>query len=151
MALSYADVIFAAFSVFVSLIQLFFVESLIYNVVDFVQFSIENVVFSSYLYPSLFLAIDRFIAVAFPHKVLDLSRKVRPVKWGLFVLNVLVISALILMRFIVFPGSQIVDSILRKVRFVLLCVQLFGTPILYTTIVVLLRRSNKTLGHAVHG
>ena len=49
LALSYADVIFAAFSVLVSLIQLFFVESLIYNVIDFVQFSIENVVFSNYL------------------------------------------------------------------------------------------------------
>ena len=151
LALAYVDVIFAAFSVFVSLIQLLFVGSLVYNIFELVQFSIELVVFSNYLYPSLFLAIDRLIAVAFPHKVKDLSRKVRPIKWGLLVLNVLVISSLILMRFIVLPGSQVVYLILNPLRFVLLCVQRFGTPILYTTIVVLLLRSDKTLGHAVHG
>ena len=151
LALSYVDVIFAALSFFASLIQLFFVNSLVYNVIDVIQFSIENVILSNYLYPSLFLAVDRFIAVAFPHKVKDLLNKVRPIKWVVFVLNVLVVSVMISMKFVSFRGSKVVDSVLSLARFLLLCVQLFGTSALYTTIVVLLIRSNKTLGKATHG
>ena len=128
----------------------FFFDSLLYNVIEVVQFSVEVVVIQTYLYPSLFLAVDRFIAVAFPHKVLDLSRKVRPIKWGLFVLNVLVVSVLAVLQFVEFPGSVIVNSILRPVRLLLLGIQLFGPFSLYMAMTVLLIRSNKTIGHAMH-
>ena len=153
LALSYVDVIFAVFSVFASLIQLLFVNSLGCKVIEVVHFSIEVVVFSNYLYPSLFLAVDRFIAVAFPHKVMDLSRKVQPIKWGLLVSNVLVVFTHLLLKFVAFPGSAgtVPYLLLRMARLLFFGIQLFGTFALYMMTAVLLFRSNKTLGQATHG
>ena len=150
LALSYADVIFAAFSVFASLVQLLFLNNLAFNIIDMTQFLIEVVFLNNYLNPSLFLAVDRFVAVAFPHKVLDLSRKIRPIKWLFFALNVLVVSSMLLVK-LVFFGPKVVDLVSTLATFSLLGLQLFGTFALYTTIVVLLIRSNKTLGQVTQG
>ena len=151
LALSYIDVLLAVISSLAFLLQLVVVDKLLFNVISVVQYSIENVVFSNYLYPSLFLAVDRFIAVSFPHKVLGLSRKIRPIKFVFVVLNILVVTAMILMRLVAFPGSEIALSAFNLARLLFLCVQLFGTLALYSTIVVLLIRSNKALRHATHG
>ena len=88
LALAFLDLSLSAFQVCASSIQLFVNESL-YIYMGMMRYSFSLMVFSHYLYPSLFLAVDRFIAVAFPHKVFDISRKVRPFKFVLVSLNVL--------------------------------------------------------------
>ena len=45
--------------------------------------------FTLYLNPTFYLALDRFIAVFFPHKFKVLAPKMRPLKVGLFVMQIL--------------------------------------------------------------
>ena len=151
LALAFLDLSLSAFQVCASSIQLFVNESL-YIYIGMIRYSFSLMVFSHYLYPSPFLALDRFIAVGFPHRVFDISRKVRPVKFVLVILNVLAVTTRLFVELVLRPKSVVLFSIPKLVVFVFaVIIQLFGCLALYTAVIVLLVRSGKTLKHAKHG
>ena len=150
LALVFLDLIFSAVQVLASSIQLF-VNELLYIYLGMIRFSLSALVFSHYLYPSLFLAVDRFIAVRFPHKVFSISRKVRPFKFVLVVLNLLAVIVRLFVELVLGPKFSVLLPIMKLVVLGFLCIQLLGCLALYSAVIVLLVKSGKTLKQARHG
>ena len=100
--------------------------------------------------PSLFVAVDRFIAVAYPHKVTSFSGKSKIIKCVLIVLNILLVIARVSCQFVLNPDSLLL-FISNILTLVFICMQLSGCVALYASIVVILMKSAKTIRNASHG
>ena len=148
LALALLDLAVASTTIVTFLLQLIDNEFL-YFWVGIARFSVSLAVFNMYLYPSLFLALDRCIAVAFPHKVFSVSRKIRPVKFILVALNISASIPHILAELKL--ATELAIIITNLVTLAFFCIQLFGCLALYCTVVVLLIRVGKNLNHSKHG
>ena len=149
LALALIDLSFTVFNIFAFLIQ-FYVKRFLCTFYAIARFTSGVVVYSLYLYPSLFLAVDRFIAVAFPHKVKDIAPKTRIFKLVVIVLNIFSVIARLSFGYILGEESSIV-FITNILTLFFIFIQLFGCVIFYTTIVIILIRSSKAIDQSEHG
>ena len=100
--------------------------------------------FNFYMFPSLFLAVDRFFAVFYPHKFKIFAPKIRKGKIVILVLS----SSFQLLRIIVYflTGEKSVLSVaLEFIAFTWIFVQVVTSTILYVAIAVKILRSNKKM------
>ena len=148
LALAMLDLFVAFINVVTSLLELIDNEFL-YSLLGVARFSISVTFFNIYLYPSLFLALDRCIAVAFPHKLISVLHKVRPAKFALVACNIAAVIPNIFAE--LGFGTKLFLLVTNLVTLVFLCIQLFGCLALYCTVVVLLLRDGKNLNHSKHG
>ena len=148
LALALLDVFVASASIVTSLLQLI-ENTTLYLCSGIALYSASVTVYHIYLYPSLFLALDRFIAVAFPHKAFAITPKVRPAKFVLVALNLSATIPHICSQLGL--TSKFVGNILNLTTLLFFCIRLFGCLILYVAVVVLLLRSERTLKQSKHG
>ena len=145
-ALDWTAVVFVVFPRFLIAV----VKShLAFIILDWIYFGFAFVVFGSYLIPSFYLAVDRFLAVWFPHKFQVLARKARPIKIAFLTSQFTVCVAHVLAEVISGMNSS-VSLPLKAVAWLLLAVQLFGSVGLYSAIVVRLILAHQRLGASKH-
>ena len=102
---------------------------------------VGNWVYLLYLMPSFFLAVDRFMAVFFPHKFKLWSKKIRNFKIVIFIIFCLII--------LVFRVADLTDSSFKTVTSLLIAVELIvvtlGSFAMYIAIYVNLVRARKNM------
>ena len=102
-----------------------------------------------YLYPSLFLALDRFLAVYFPHKFREMSVKTRVFKIVMVSLSVMNSIGLILSES--FLGyTSIVFLISLLIHWFLIALELVLSVVIYAAIVVKIVRSSQKFSGNKH-
>ena len=87
--------------------------------------------FSLYLVPIFYLALDRFMAVSFPHKFKVLAPKMRPFKVGLIVLLILLNVAHFVIEMVI-PGN--ISLIPAFTGWFIILIMLIASPVLYLAI-----------------
>ena len=95
-----------------------------------------------YLYPSLFLALDRFLAVYFPHKFQLISGKTRVFKIVMVSLSV-VNSVVMILAELLFGFSSVAFMLLLAVFWFLLVSQFISSVVIYAAIVVRIFKSSR--------
>ena len=148
LALALLDIFVAFTNIVTSLLQLIDNTTLDFFL-GITRFSASGTVFNIYLYPSLFLALDRCIAVAFPHKAFALTPKVRPAKFFLVVLNLSATIPHICSQLGL--TSKLISLITNLATLLFFCIQLFGCLFLYCAVVILLLKSGRSLNQSKHG
>ena len=148
MALALLDVFVASASIVTSLLQLI-ENTTLYLCSGIALYSASVTVYHIYLYPSLFLALDRFIAVAFPHKAFAITPKVRPAKFVLVALNLSATIPHICSQLGL--TSKLISLITNLATLLFFCIQLFGCLFLYCAVVILLLKSGRSLNQSKHG
>ena len=100
--------------------------------------------FASYLYPSLFLACDRFLVVLYPLKFKDYIGKMRVAKFVWISIHLINQISLSLFRFI-FGVGNILYKVTSAVSTLFIIVVTLGTCFLYVIMIVKIIRSSRKI------
>ena len=146
LALIVLDLFSIVFNLVPKFVLYFVTDRAAFVVLSCIRFFTVVVLFGSYLYPSLFLALDRFLAVYFPHKFHLLFGRVRVGKIIAVSLNV-AISSTDAVCTLLFGIKSSTALLVKAVNWLFLLTQLIVSVVLYVAIVVqLLTSSNKLAG-----
>ena len=100
--------------------------------------------FGLYLYPSLFLAVDRFVVVLFPLKFRELTGKVRCFKAVLFAIQFL-ISIGDSYTMLVYGLHSVPSLFLKSMSIFINIIVLLALTIMYTTMVVMIIKTSRQM------
>ena len=82
LAMAFMDLTALTFVLLPRFVLLFLGQSLVREVIELTRHGFAILIFTLYMFLPLFLAIDRFVAVSYPHKMRDKLRRLRPFKIG---------------------------------------------------------------------
>ena len=85
LAMALLDLIALTFVLLPRFVIFFLGQSLVSDVIEFARYALANLIFTLYMLLPLFLALDRFVAVSYPHKMKDQLQRIRPFKMGLVI------------------------------------------------------------------
>ena len=124
-------------------------ESVAKTVLKTIRRYAGSCLFLLYLVPTFYLALDRFLAVFFPHKFKVLAPKMRPFKVGLFVVSILLNVAHFAIEMII-PGN--ISLIPFFIGWFIVLIMLLVSPVLYVAIFCqLMVSARKMAGHTASG
>ena len=112
------------------------------HVMEMIRLDITFWVYLLYVTPSFFLAVDRFMAVFFPHKFKLWSKKIRNFKIVFFVIYCALVLAFTV-SYLLGPGLMIIFGLM--VAFIMLIVIVLGSFAMYIAIYVKLVRARKSM------
>ena len=108
-----------------------------------------NFGFGLYLYPSLFLAVDRFVVVIFPLKFREMKWKIFSFKTTLFGVHFAAAVADSVIQIVYKPGS-FPSTVMKFIVIAMDLFELLALAVMYTTIVVMIIKTNRELAAARH-
>ena len=108
-----------------------------------------NFGFGLYLYPSLFLAVDRFVVVVFPLKFREMTWKIFFFKSALFGVHFVAAVADSVIQIVYKPGS-FPSTVMKFIVIAMNLFELLALAVMYTTIVVMIIKTNRELAAARH-
>ena len=106
-----------------------------------------NISFGLYLYPALFLAVDRFVVVIFPLKFRELKEKTRCFKVALFGTHFVVAVTDCVLQ-IVYKYNSFPSLVIKSVASVMNFFELLSVVVMYSTMVVMIIKTNREMAAA---
>ena len=149
LAMTFIDLVCLNFALLPRFFLLFLEPSLLREIVKFVRHLITMFAFYIYLSIPLCLALDRLVAVLYPHRLHTMLQRLRPAKIALFCLDVLSVISKVMEELDV--GSQ--SAHLRIAYNCVWLTVLMQNPVIfviYVIIAVKVRRSMKKMANQKH-
>ena len=85
LAMAFMDLTALTFVLLPRFVLLFVGESVVGEVIEIIRYTLSIFIFTLYMFLPLFLALDRFVAVSYPHKMIHYLQRLRPFKVGCIV------------------------------------------------------------------
>ena len=133
----------------VSVVYCLEVKNLASVIVLQLSFQCARYTFILYLYPSLFLALDRFLAVWFPHKFRILSPKFKKVKIFLVILTFVLVTINGSLQALNAHGS-VLNAVAGLLNLSLIVLQLVGSIVLYSLTAHRIFKSSRAMAANKH-
>ena len=144
LAMAFMDLTNLTFALLPRFIILFLGQSLIREVVEVTRYAVAFFIFTLYMLLPLFLALDRFVAVSYPHKLKDKLQQIRRLKIGLVVYCFATVGAALTTE-LLFGIESFWFSVVQIHNIVILFLQVASALTLYVIIAVKVMRSRKQM------
>ena len=143
LAMAFMDLTNLTFVLLPRFILMFLGQSVVREVIELIRYTIGILIFNLYILLPLFLALDRFVAVTYPHKMKDYIRRLRVLKVGCIAHCCLQVVALLTTE--VLFGTESVWLIVILYNTLALFVEALSALVLYVIIAVKIMMSTKRM------